>query len=193
CYIAGPGEINYYAQVGALYPLFGLEPPIIAPRARLRVIEPATRRLLGQLGLSPADAELPREELVRRLAAAQTEFPKPDDLRGRLLDSLLRALDDMDAMSLDPSLHDPIKRTRETIEHAAQRLLDRYARALTSRDEIAGARLDRLQTALAPGGVPHERFLPLPPLLARHGVRAFTQRVLESIRPFDAAIVDLSP
>ena len=192
-YIGGPGEISYFAQVAALYPLFGLEPPVVAPRARLRVIEHSTRKLLDQLGLTPAEVEKPREELARKLASAQTEFPPPDEWRRRMLEPLSRALDELDALNVDANLRDPIRRTRETVEHGVSRLLDKYARALASRDEIAGGRLDRLRAALLPEGIPQERFLSLPPLLARHGVREFPQRVIDAIKPWGTTIVDLEP
>ena len=64
-YVGGPGEINYFAQLGPLYELFGVAQPLVLPRARFRCLEDNTRSWLAKLGLSPAEAEVPRAELVK--------------------------------------------------------------------------------------------------------------------------------
>ena len=39
-YVGGPSEVAYWAQVYALYPLFGMAPPAIVPRAGATIVEP---------------------------------------------------------------------------------------------------------------------------------------------------------
>src|SRR5262249_46503097 len=66
-YVGGPGEIGYFAQVAPLYERFGLLPPIVVPRARFRVLEHATRALLGKLGLAAADVETSRDDAQKKM------------------------------------------------------------------------------------------------------------------------------
>src|SRR5438309_81170 len=66
-YVAGPGEASYFAQVAAIAPHFDLPPPLVVPRARLRIVDEPARALLDKLGLQPADAERPRDEILRLL------------------------------------------------------------------------------------------------------------------------------
>jgi bacillithiol biosynthesis cysteine-adding enzyme BshC len=39
-FIAGPGELAYFAQLLPLYTVFGMEPPVLVPRPGLTVVEP---------------------------------------------------------------------------------------------------------------------------------------------------------
>jgi bacillithiol synthase len=47
-YVAGPGEIAYWAQLPPLYAAWSLDMPRVLPRARVRLVEPWARRLLAR-------------------------------------------------------------------------------------------------------------------------------------------------
>jgi bacillithiol synthase len=189
-YVAGPHETNYLAQLGPLYELLGLSQPLVVPRARFRCLEARTRALLGRLGLQPADAEAPRAELLRRLAATAAPGPGPAEaLAARLRDALSGPLDEL--QSAEPSLRDPVQKARVYFERTIARLAGRHAAALLERDRVAGARVDRLQAFLCPQGTPQERYFSLPYFACQHGTRAFAARVLASVTPFDAEPRDL--
>lgn len=53
-YVAGPGEIAYYAQLKDVYPVFGREMAIIYPRLSLTLVDAADAAALSSLGLDPA-------------------------------------------------------------------------------------------------------------------------------------------
>lgn len=175
-YVGGPGEINYFAQLAPLYELFGVAPPLVMPRARFRCLEDNTRSWLAKLGLSAAEAETPRAELLRRLAArAPQERPAPAVLRERMLADLSPHLHELEA--LDSALRDPVRRARESIERTVSRLTDRYAQALLERDHVTSERVDRVQGFLFPDGVPQERFYSLPYFACKYGAGAFKQKL----------------
>jgi bacillithiol biosynthesis cysteine-adding enzyme BshC len=192
-YLGGPGELAYYPQIAPLYPLFGLTPPVLAPRARFRVVDDRARSLLGRLGLSAADAERPREELLRALAP-KTADVEPGALEAALLGDITARLDAFEATAdaIDENLGRRARRTRATIGRAVGRLAERYRRDLALRDGVTAARVDRLQAALAPGGVPQERFFSWPRFAAERGVRAFTEAVLAAVVPFDPSVRELA-
>src|SRR5439155_1167303 len=50
-YVGGPSEVAYFAQLGPLYRAFDRTPPLVVPRARFRITDGRTRRLLDRLGL----------------------------------------------------------------------------------------------------------------------------------------------
>src|SRR6185312_11821050 len=78
-YVGGPAECSYFGQCSALYDLFELPVPLVAPRARFRLVDPRTRERLDALGLATVGA--------RRPAAVQ-----PNELRSAILDAPLDAL-----------------------------------------------------------------------------------------------------
>ena len=94
-----------------------------------------------------------------------------------------------------PSLARAAARTRGTVAHALTRLADRYARALAERDGVLVDRLDRLEAALCPGGVPQERAYAWPSLAGRIGPAAFKRLVTTRLGndPFTTQIQDLEP
>jgi bacillithiol biosynthesis cysteine-adding enzyme BshC len=48
-YVAGPGEVAYYGQMKAMYPIFDLEMPIIFPRFSATLIESGIDRILDKI------------------------------------------------------------------------------------------------------------------------------------------------
>jgi bacillithiol biosynthesis cysteine-adding enzyme BshC len=210
-YVAGPGELNYFAQMEPLYRAYELSPPLVVPRARFRLIDPRARGLLDALGLQPADAELPREEIARRVSdpkAQPSSAPASgirvgppevqtrraegsEELRGRLLQGLSRELDALDATA-DEGLRKAIRRTRESVAHNVDRLVRRYDRLHRQRDQITHQRVERLRTALCPEGVPQERYYCFAPFAARHGIAQLKTRVFDALDPFSGAVKDIA-
>ncbi|HEY3352901.1 MAG TPA: bacillithiol biosynthesis cysteine-adding enzyme BshC [Polyangia bacterium] len=190
-YVGGPGELNYLAQLAPLYELLQVPQPLAVPRARFRLLEDHTRALLAKLGLAaPADAERPRDELLRRTADAGGADPQAAAaVAGRARAALDAHLGELER--LDPSLRDPVAKTRVALERRLARLVTQYGRALAERDRVAAGRVDRLQGSLCPGGTAQERFYSLPYFACRHGARPLVERILGAVVPFDAAVRDL--
>ena len=65
-YVGGPGEIAYFAQLPPLYAHFGIPMPLVVPRARFRIVDPVSARLLSQLGIRPEQLALPVISFSRR-------------------------------------------------------------------------------------------------------------------------------
>lgn len=183
-YVAGPGEINYYAQLGPLYADAGLQPPLLVPRGRFVVVDARTRRRLGQLGLSVRDIGMPAHELRARLQGGLPDGgASPEDLR-RLLATHIEPTVAQIAAAVDRpgmNLHRAAERTRKSVAHALDRLLTRYARGLLERDSVTQRRLREVELALFPTGVPQERFYAWPAWAARLGVGAFKDMVMQAM------------
>jgi len=194
-YLGGPGEIAYTAQLPPLYRLLDIPQPVIAPRGSFRWIEPAVTGALDALGLAPHEAAERRDALLARLARAGPEHRSREVVERGLLGRTRAELDRFadEARELDPGLAKAIRRTRDTMERAVGKLMDRYARALGQADRETAERLDRVQGALFPEGVPQERFHGLPWLLCRHGKEGLKRGIEGAWRPFTSETVDIRP
>jgi bacillithiol synthase len=194
-YVAGPGELNYFAQLGPLYDRFGLAPPLLVPRARFRCLDARSRRDLAKLGLRPDDVDLPAAELAARLRARRPAgAPDPRELRALVADRIAPAVETIAAAveQAEPGLRREAGRTRGRVSYRLERLLDRYARALVSRDQALSARLRRLTQFLFPQGSPQERVYGWPAMAARRGVAGFKALVQSALAdPFAAIVKDL--
>jgi bacillithiol biosynthesis cysteine-adding enzyme BshC len=196
-YVGGPGEINYFAQLGPLYQHFGLAPPLLVPRARFRFIDARTRRWLALLGLQAADLSAPAPAIEARLNVARPPgCPDPLELRALVAGQIAPAVVTIAnaVVAADEHLRRPALRARESVAYRLERLIDRYARTLVERDDNTNRRLHRAKLALLPNGAPQERFYAWPSLAGRLGVARFKQLVgqaLQTAGPFSTDIHEL--
>jgi bacillithiol synthase len=199
-YVGGPAEVSYFAQLGPLYDHFRLAPPLVVPRARFRCLDAHARRLLAELSFTPDDLARPRAELVARLPGVRPAgAPDPAVLAARARNEIAPLVAQIAgavtaALPADKNLARAADRTRASVTRALERLTARYARKLAERDGVALARLTRLEAALAPGGVPQERFYAWPSLAGRHGPAVLKRAVLDRLAaagPFAATLEEL--
>jgi bacillithiol biosynthesis cysteine-adding enzyme BshC len=192
-YVGGPGEVAYFAQLAPLYAAYRLPMPLLVPRARLRILEEKTLRLLARLQLEPGDATRPEDELLaihRPSAPAALDLA---ELKRALLAPFDAALRDVRGRieGAGPGLTTAIEKTRATVEKAVARLSHKYETALLHQDQGLVDDVRRVKQLLFPQDVPQERFYGLAYFAARYGERAFVERVLAAIDPFDPRPRDL--
>ncbi|OQY29832.1 MAG: bacillithiol biosynthesis cysteine-adding enzyme BshC [Candidatus Cloacimonetes bacterium 4572_55] len=66
-YVAGPGEIAYFAQLDLVYDMFDVRMPTIFPRSGLTILEPKIKRLTKKYNLSVKDVADQKQGLIRRV------------------------------------------------------------------------------------------------------------------------------
>lgn len=191
-YVGGPGEIAYFAQLAPLYRAFDLPMPLVVPRARFRVLEGRTRRLLERLGLQPDDAARPEAELLARCGAG-AGLPEAEAVAQALLAPFAAELDRLRAAAGALPLDRSFARTRRSVERAVERFVARYARERVRSDERLVADVRRLANLLAPAGVPQEREHGLAWYAARYGGPGFVRAILDAVVPFDGTLRELVP
>ena len=182
-YVGGPAEVDYFGQATALYPLFDLPAPMIAMRARFRLLPARTRALLQELGLVADDLSASADALFAKLAVRTPIAP----IAGDVLADLDRALD---AAAADAALARAAARTKHSVHRAIDRFRRRQERAAIDRDATLRGRLERLQAWLAPGGAPQERVLCFAPFAAKVGIDAFVRAL--AVDPLAPALKDVA-
>jgi bacillithiol biosynthesis cysteine-adding enzyme BshC len=168
-YVGGPGEIAYFAQVGAVAEALGAAMPLIVPRWSATVIEPAVDRMLGRLGMMFEDVKSPHSA-ERRIG----DRAMPAAMRDAL-ESLKTAVEMQVGAVAAAQAGKPLVSTeviegaRAQLKHRIERL-ERRIRAAATRGETEAVRdLSAIRAALMPQGERQERRLNFTPLLARHG------------------------
>lgn len=167
-YVAGPGELAYFAQVTPVAEVLGVRSPVAVPRWSGTIIEPHIARLLARRGLDVDDLRDPHAAETRLAREAM-----PRDL-GDAIASVRRLLAhgiaqvEKTAAPLDVG-----ERTFQGALRSAGYKVDRLERRLLARVKLKEregmAELATLRGALFPNGKPQERALNVIPLLARHG------------------------
>jgi bacillithiol synthase len=193
-YVGGPAEVAYFAQLSPLYRAFDRTPPLVVPRARFRITDERTRKLLARLGLAVGDVDRPEAELLARLRPPGAEHGDPAEIKRRLLEPFLATHGGLAAELADmgPAIARALARTAGSVERAVGKLAGKVERARLYADAERVAAVRRLHALLAPDGAPQERKLGLAGLAARIGDRAVIERVLAAIDPFDGSLQELA-
>jgi bacillithiol synthase len=169
CYVAGPGELAYFAQVGAVADALQLPRPVPVPRWSATILEPRIVRLLDRLGLTRDDLR-DVHTIETRLARARVPAAVKDALYSlrRDLEDDVAALETADRDKLVPPAS--LDGLRRWIEHRVHRLERRYAAGVKRRESEMMQDVATASAALYPQGKPQERVLNFLPFLARYGM-----------------------
>lgn len=189
-YVAGPGELAYFAQVSAVARALGVAEPLAVPRWSVTIIEPHVARILDRYGLavdelrqpSVAETRLARESLPVEARAALDAFRAALDARS----GALRAASDTADGPLVPEA--VIEGARRSMLHRLDRLERRYTAAMKRRQTRLVHDLGTARGALFPLGKRQERALNLVPLLARHGPALLDGMRAEAARHAEALV-----
>ncbi len=171
-YLAGPGELSYFAQVSAVADALGAAQPLAVPRWSCTIVEPAVDRALARLGAGLDDLQdgAALEARAARAAIPQDVQRALDDLRAAMRGGL-EALGARDAAAEGGALLRPevVQGAERQMGFRIERLERRLLAAAKRRgsDALRDARLAR--ASIWPEGHRQERTLNFLPFLARHG------------------------
>jgi uncharacterized protein YllA (UPF0747 family) len=181
--VGGPGEIAYFAQVTALFPAFGIAPPVVVPRGSVVLVDPVVRRLMDRLGVELNDVARPRSRLETELA--RREIPTPvaealERMRETVAGGYAEAIDGSGA--IEGSLAGSLGRLRNEVLHRLAQSETKVIQGIKRRDSAKLAQLDRILWSLRPEGKPQDRVLNVVSFLARFGPSLLT-RIAEALDP----------
>ncbi len=169
-YVAGPGELAYFAQLQPVYQAFDVPMPLIVPRATLTLVEPRVAQLLERFRLSLPDLTLEPEQLASRVLRAQlpsdfeATLAKARDSVGEIFRGVAEAI-----AAVDPTLRATVGQTSGHIQGHLDQLERKAVQALKRREAETRQQIQRVREALMPGGKPQERVFSALPFLARYG------------------------
>ncbi len=157
-YLAGPGEVAYYAMLGDCYRAVGRTMPLILPRPSVTMIRQAIARLLGKRGLDLPDLPDSVE------AARRSVIEAADDIR--IDDTFAAAAADVDTVydrlvppltRYDAVLGSLAEQNRERVRREMEWLRRKAWQVARQRSAERLSQLDRIKSALWPRGGPQER------------------------------------
>lgn len=167
-YVAGPGELAYFAQAGAAADVLELPRPLALPRWSATLLEPRVERLLARLGVTREELR-ERQTLETRLARASLSSDVADVLRKLRHDveADIAALEVTDRDGLVPPAS--LQGLRSALLHRVERAERRYVAAVKRRETALMRDIATAAGALYPNGLRQERVLNFIPFVARYG------------------------
>ncbi len=175
-YVAGPGELAYFGQVGEVAEALELDTPVAAPRWSGMIIEPHVRRILSRYELEAQDLRDSHQPEIR--LARRSLSPSIQQAMAELRERMRRSFAELGSAlgeggpDLPPTVLGGAERD---LLRRAERLERRIVAAEKRRQQRTAHDLATARAALYPFGRPQERVLNLLPLLARHGLTLLDQ------------------
>ena len=185
CYVAGPSELAYQAELGPVYRHFGVPQPLVAARATATLLDSAAARFLEKHALPLEalqpdnetalnrllEASIPKEVEDARLGAAQAI----EGGMARLIDAL---------PSIDATLAGAARSSLGRMQHDLRVLQEKILQAAKRRDETLRRQFARTRALAFPDGHPQERVIGFVSFLNRYGP-ALVDRLRDEL-PTDA-------
>ena len=181
CYVAGPSELAYQAQLGGVYREFGVEPPLLYPRVSATIIDSGAARFLEKSGVAFETLQAQDEGALNRLLesllppALEQTFEETERAVAEGAARLKAAV-----VSVDPTLSGAVETTADRIRETLNTLHGKIIQASKRKDETLRRQFHRTRALVFPGGQPQERTLCTVFFLARFGP-ALTDRLLEDL------------
>ena len=167
-YVAGPGEVSYFAQLKKVYEWARIPMPIIYPRASITIIEPGVHRIFRKYALSIPDLQDGEDRLLERMVMSE----------GSLTDAFLRAETALSQVVKDlVPVAEEVDLTLARTTHATGaawlkelgKLKRRVTRAEKRKHDVLRSQLARTCQAVFPGRSMQERVLPALYFLSKYG------------------------
>jgi bacillithiol biosynthesis cysteine-adding enzyme BshC len=181
CYVAGPNELAYLAQLKPIYERFGVPQPLFVPRATATLIDSASARFLTRYDLA-LESLLPADEgALNRLLETQLPPSVEEALReaGAALDDRMGRLVEV-VPAIDPTLERTARSALGRMQHDLRTLHDKIIHAAKRRDETLRRQFARTRALAFPDGHPQERTVAFVYFLNRYG-QALVDRLHEDL------------
>lgn len=180
-YVAGPGELAYWAQLKPVFERFALPMPVVYPRARAALTSIKLNKLLRKLDLSLSDLEAPRDELEERALRNTSSNPAVRFIEEKrpAFESLLSELESGLAKQ-DKTAAGMVEGIRKEVFGQLARLERTVLNSDASKNEATLKQLDRLCVTFMPDRKPQERVYSIFSWLFEHGWDLIP-RLIESI------------
>jgi bacillithiol biosynthesis cysteine-adding enzyme BshC len=178
-YVAGPAELAYQAQLGAVYRAFGIEPPLLYPRASATLLDPAAARFLERHALPIEALQGQDDATLNRLLEAQLPATVEHAIGNAEHYLASQAGEIKPAVSaIDPTLGGAVDTTIERVRETFAHLRTKVVQASKRKDETLRRQFERARMLAFPGGKPQERALNVAFFVNRYGP-ALGERLVE--------------
>ena len=181
CYVAGPSELAYQAQLGGVYRWLGVEMPLLYSRASATLLDSASLRFLDRHHVPLEALHVQDESALNRLLESQL----PPEVE-RALDETDRQMTECSGAlrqavgQIDPTLAGAVDTTLERMRDTLKSLNTKIIQATKRKDETLRRQFQRTRALAFPAGHPQERTLSLPFFLNRYGL-TLGERLLDAV------------
>jgi bacillithiol biosynthesis cysteine-adding enzyme BshC len=158
CYVAGPNELAYLAQLKNIYARFNVPMPLMYQRATATIGDSATLRFLTKYEVPLEELQQPDESRLNQLL--QDQLPPTVE---QAITSVTAAIEERMAKvatavpQIDPTLEGAVQSTLGRMQHDLKTLQNKVIQAAKRKDETLRRQFRHAQALTFPHGHPQER------------------------------------
>ena len=170
CYVAGPNELAYLAQLKQVYAHFAVPMPLVVTRLSATLVDAAVIKFLRRHDIAIETLQPQDESALNRLLGSQ--LPETVDQAMRAAEDTIR--DRMQSLraavaGVDPTLSGAAESTQARMERDLRNLQNKVVQAAKRRDQTLRRQFARAQSQIFPQGSPQERAVGMVYFLNRYG------------------------
>ena len=186
-YVGGPAEVDYFAQVDALYTLRGQRRPMIVPRPTWRWLPEFVAETLAEYELAPNDTDAGADNTLRILGCESVAGPSAEQARDQVFQAFEAALNEVTAQlgHCGAEVERAHRKTRKTVARNLDKFARRVGTARHRADAERRAAIDQACAWLAPDQHNAERSLGFAPFAALVGLDHLIENALKYADPLD--------
>lgn len=193
CYIAGPSEISYFAQVMPYYSIFNIQQPIIYPRASITIIEKNIKTILEKYDLDLMDLFTDEHELISGLIAkiGNTDVK---DVFNHSFHEIEKTIDNLkeNIYVIDQTLIDAANKSKERIIQTLENLQTKVEKAQERQHETVIRQVQKARMNLYPNSNFQEREINFTYFANKYGIEIVKWVFNEiSISKFEHQVLEL--
>jgi bacillithiol biosynthesis cysteine-adding enzyme BshC len=170
CYVAGPNELAYLAQLRGVYEAFGVPMPLMQQRASATLLDSNAMRMLVRNDLPLESLRAQDEAALNALLKAQMPAAVDSSLHdasralAERMDALARA-----AAQVDATLEAAARSTLGRMQDDLKKLEGKIVQAAKRKDDTLRRQFKHAQAQAFPGGQPQEREIGFVYFLNKYG------------------------
>ncbi len=176
-YIAGPGEIAYWAQIGGLFDKMNLTMPVVYPRLSATIVEPKINRFITKNKVNGESLPVKRTDFTNEFlkSGADNFFDSSRISIDRELEILKTKV-----IEIDSTLENTWQKTKERIINQIDFLENKSVKAKEQKEQVLISQLHQIHNAFFPDENPQERYLTFVYFLNKFGPDIFI-RLFENV------------
>ncbi|KON89197.1 bacillithiol biosynthesis cysteine-adding enzyme BshC [Sporosarcina globispora] len=185
-FIAGPGEIAYWAELKMAFEWFGMKMPPIMPRLNITILERSAESDLKELGLDLRDVlssgtEAKKEEYLEKIKneSIETQFRRTKEQLTQNY-GLIEELTSKEVHALLPML----KKNEELLLKQVDFMENKIQKTIQQKHEVIINKYEKAENSLRPGGSPQERVWNILYYLNKYGM-SFIEELVKVPFEFD--------
>lgn len=192
-YVAGPGEISYFAQLMPLYDLFGITAPVVYPRASITIIEKGVNNIFEKFSLSFKDFLYEENSVFSKVMDTIAEI-KTDKVFADANKEIDIVFDNLRGylFNVDKTLVDLANKTRERVVQNMEQLKSKSTEAEKRKHDTVFRQLAKVSNILYPNQNLQEREINFLYFVNKYGFDFLKDLYNElSVAKFEHQIIEL--